>query len=63
MEQKTIKDFKKGDFIKINGKEPIYQRGEYDPSLKKYHLIDTRDVYGNGRYVKGTTVATDEFIY
>ena len=59
----TVKDFRKGDYVRINGKEPIYIRGEYDRETKKYHLIDTRDVYGNGRYVKGSTPANDNFTY
>lgn len=42
----TVKDFKKGEFICINDKaSKVYIRGEYDRELKKYHLIDTTDVW------------------
>lgn len=62
--KQTVKDFKKGDFICINDKAgKVYIRGDYDRSLKKYHLIDATDVWGNGRYVKGTTKARDDFEY
>lgn len=63
----SVKDFKKGTFIRLiskNGQsKKTYIRGEYDRSLKKYHLIDCSDVWGNGRYVKGTTLANDDFEY
>ena len=61
----TVKDFKKSDFIRLTGKKgtKTYIRGDYDRELKKYHLVDCNDVYGNGRYVKGTTPANDDFTY
>ena len=37
--------------------------GEYDRATKKYVLIDCNDVWGNGRLVKGTTPANDDFTY
>ncbi len=62
--KQSVKDFKKGDFICINDKAgKVYIRGEYDRELKKYHLIDTTDVLGNGRYVKGSTKARTDFEY
>ena len=61
--KKTVKDFKKGAYIRINGCKTVYKRGEYDKEQKKFHIIDTRDVWGSGRYVKGTTPADDNFIY
>lgn len=58
--QKTVKDFKKGDYICINNNnKKQYIRGDYDRSEKKFHLIDTKDVWGNGRYVKGSTIASE----
>lgn len=61
----TVKDFKKGDYIRLTNNKgtKTYIRDDYDRSLKKYHLIDTKDVYGNGRYVKGSTPANDDFIF
>lgn len=61
----TVRDFHKGDFIRLTGKKgtKAYIRGEYDRELKKYHLVDCDDVYGNGRYVKGDTPANDDFMY
>ena len=65
--QATIKDFRKGTFVRLitkNGQgKKTYIRGEYDRSLKKYHLIDCSDVWGNGRYVKGSALANDDFEY
>lgn len=60
---KTVKECKKGDFVKINGKGKVYIRGDYDRVLKKFHLIDTYDVYGNGRYVKGDKLVDNSFTY
>ena len=61
----TVRDFRKGDFIRLTGKKgtKTYIRGEYDRELKKYHLVDCDDAYGNGRYVKGDTPANDDFMY
>jgi len=64
----TVKDFRQGEYIRLidkHGKSGVktYIRGEYDRSTKKYHLVDTNDVYGNGRYVKGTTKAHDNFTF
>lgn len=59
----TVKDFKKGDHIKIKGSNKVYIRSDYDRYTKKYHLVDTTDVWGNGRYVKGSTPANDRFEY
>ena len=60
-----MRDFHKGDFIRLTGKKgtKTYIRGEYDRELKKYHLVDCDDVCGNGRYVKGDTAANDDFMY
>lgn len=63
-----VKDFRKGDYIRLvdkKGKRGIktYIRGDYDRELKKYHLVDTSDVFGNGRYVKGNILANDDFDY
>lgn len=57
--QKTVKDFKKGDYICINNNKKQYIKGDYDRSEKKFHLIDTKDVWGNGRFVKGSTIANE----
>ena len=57
--QKTVKDFKKGDYICINSNKKKYIKGDYDRAEKKFHLIDTKDVWGNGRYVKGSTIANE----
>lgn len=46
--QKTVKDFKKGDYICINNNKKKYIKGDYDRAEKKFHLIDTKDVWGNG---------------
>lgn len=61
----TVKDFRKGDFIRLTGKKStkVYIRGDYDRELKKYHLIDTTDIYGDGRFVKGFTPVNDDFTY
>ena len=64
----TVKDFRKGDYIRLTGKNGVsgkktYIRGEYDRATKKYVLIDCNDVWGNGRLVKGTTPANDDFTY
>lgn len=64
----TVKDFKKGEFLKLidkNGKsgKKVYIRGDYDRSTKKYILIDTNDVWGNGRLVSGSRKAHDNFTY
>ena len=64
----TVKDFKQGDYIRLTKNsscksQKTYIRGEYDRSLKKYHLVDCDDIFGNGRYVKGSTLANDDFIY
>lgn len=61
----TVKDFKKGDYIRLtnNKGKKTYIRSGYDRELKKYHLVDCSDVYGNGRYVKGSTPANDNFTY
>lgn len=57
----TVRDFQQGDFLKVKGSNKVYIRGAYDRSLKKYHLVDTTDVCGNGRMVKGTMIAHDNF--
>lgn len=64
----TVKDFRKGDYIRLTGKDgksgkKTYIRGEYDRATKKYLLIDCDNVYGNGRLVKGSTKANDDFTY
>lgn len=64
----TVKDFRKGDYIKLIDKtgksgKKIYIRGEYDRNSKKYVLIDTNDVFGNGRLVRGSMKAHDNFTY
>lgn len=61
----TVKDFPKGSYIKLtnNKSKKVYIRGDYDRFSKKYNLIDVNDVLGNGRYVKGSTPANDDFVF
>ena len=57
----TIKDVKKGEYIKIG--KTIYIRGDYNRSYGKYEAIKTSDVWGNPRMVKGSTPVDIEFEY
>lgn len=59
--QMTIKDIKKGEYIKIG--KTVYIRGDYNRSYRKYEAIKTSDVYGNPRMVKGSTPVDIEFEY
>lgn len=60
-DQLTIKDVKKGEYIKIG--KTIYIRGDYNRSYGKYEAIKTSDVWGNPRMVKGSTPVDIEFEY
>lgn len=59
----TIKTLKKGEYFRIAGKKKVYMKGEYDRNEKKYEAIKTDDIYGNPRYLKGSTKVDIDFTY
>lgn len=59
--QITIKDVKKGEYIKIG--KTVYRKGEYDRSAKKFEAIKLNDIWGNPRLVKGSTPVDVDFEY
>lgn len=56
MEKTTIKQLKKGSLFKLKDTEsaPIWVRGEYDRSSKKFSTYKYYDVF-HERFVKGDT--------
>lgn len=59
----TVKSLKKGEFFRLPGKNMTYIKGEYDRGQKRYEAIKTNDVFGNPRYLKGSTKVDIKFEY
>ena len=51
--------------IDKNGKmsRETYTKGCYIPSEKKFECAKHSDIWGNGRWLKGTTKVTTDFFY
>lgn len=63
-----LRQLPKGSYFRIFGKngkvsKETYTKGSYDFSLNKFDCTKHSDVFGNGRFVRGTQKVTTDFIY
>lgn len=64
----ALKDIKKGTYFTLKPiEEPkdsqVYVKGDYDRSEKKFECQKFTDIWGNGRFIKGTTEVYIDFTF
>lgn len=62
MEMKAIKDVKPGEYIQLKENGPMWKRGAYDKSSKKFELSSCEDI-NKVLYRKGSVMVVVGAIY